>query len=125
MHTGAAVSCMVSLLLLTFRCCRVALGAETSVCCGCQGDNKGFLVCKKKMATSAELLCRYTPPAFRQVARLRGAVFHALDWVPEACWPLSAPHLTRVSSTHSGRWLCAQFAEAVVNLKFDEEPKYT
>ena len=48
-----------------------------------QGDNKGFLVCKKKMATSAELLARYTPPAFRQ------------------------------------------FAEAVVNLKFDEEPKYT
>ena len=23
-----------------------------------QGDNKGFLVCKKKMATSADLLCR-------------------------------------------------------------------
>ncbi|KAK9838564.1 hypothetical protein WJX81_007620 [Elliptochloris bilobata] len=50
---------------------------------GYQGDNKGFLVCKKKMATSAELLCRYTPPAFKQ------------------------------------------FTEAVVNLKFDEEPKYT
>lgn len=33
---------------------------------GAQGDNKGFLVCKKKMATSAELLCRYTPPAFKQ-----------------------------------------------------------
>ena len=32
-----------------------------------QGDNKGFLVCKKKMATSAEQLCRYTPAAFRQV----------------------------------------------------------
>ena len=32
-----------------------------------QGDNKGYLVCKKKMATSAEMLCRYTPPAFRQV----------------------------------------------------------
>lgn len=48
---------------------------------GYQGDNKGFLVCKKKMATSPELLCRYTPPPFRQ------------------------------------------FTEAVVNLKFDEEPK--
>jgi hypothetical protein len=32
---------------------------------GYQGDNKGYLVCKKKMATSAEMLCRYTPPAFR------------------------------------------------------------
>lgn len=50
---------------------------------GSQGDNKGFLVCKKKMATSADLLCRYTPPAFRQ------------------------------------------FTEAVVNLKFDEEPRYS
>lgn len=49
---------------------------------GYQGDNKGFLVCKKKMATSAELLCRYTPQAFRL------------------------------------------FTEAVINLKFDEEPKY-
>jgi serine/threonine protein kinase len=49
---------------------------------GYQGDNKGFLVCKKKMATSAEALCRYTPQAFRQ------------------------------------------YMEAVVNLKFDEEPKY-
>eukprot|EP00197_Chlamydomonas_leiostraca_P009732 CAMPEP_0202867016 /NCGR_PEP_ID=MMETSP1391-20130828/8482_1 /ASSEMBLY_ACC=CAM_ASM_000867 /TAXON_ID=1034604 /ORGANISM="Chlamydomonas leiostraca, Strain SAG 11-49" /LENGTH=691 /DNA_ID=CAMNT_0049547011 /DNA_START=185 /DNA_END=2258 /DNA_ORIENTATION=+ len=49
---------------------------------GYQGDNKGYLVCKKKMATSAEMLCRYTPPAFRQ------------------------------------------FTESVVNLKFDEEPKY-
>ena len=38
-------------------------------------------MCKKKMATSAEMLCRYTPPAFRQ------------------------------------------FTEAVVNQKFDEEPK--
>ncbi len=35
---------------------------------GYQGDNKGYLVCKKKMATSAELLCRYTPPAFRQAS---------------------------------------------------------
>jgi len=49
---------------------------------GYQGDNKGYLVCKKKMATSGEMLCRYTPPAFRQ------------------------------------------FTESVVNLKFDEEPKY-
>ena len=32
---------------------------------GYQGDNKGFLVCKKKMATSAEVLCRYVPAAFK------------------------------------------------------------
>lgn len=49
---------------------------------GYQGDNKGFLVCKKKMATSPEILCRYTPAPFRT------------------------------------------FTEAVINLKFDEEPKY-
>lgn len=47
-----------------------------------QGENKGFLVCKKKMATCAESLTRYTAAAFRQ------------------------------------------FAEAVVNLRFDEDPKY-
>lgn len=51
--------------------------------CFCaQSDNKGYLVSKKKMSTSAEMLCRYAPSAFRL------------------------------------------FAEAVVNLKFDEEPKY-
>eukprot|EP00201_Polytomella_parva_P019379 CAMPEP_0175048876 /NCGR_PEP_ID=MMETSP0052_2-20121109/6434_1 /TAXON_ID=51329 ORGANISM="Polytomella parva, Strain SAG 63-3" /NCGR_SAMPLE_ID=MMETSP0052_2 /ASSEMBLY_ACC=CAM_ASM_000194 /LENGTH=658 /DNA_ID=CAMNT_0016312991 /DNA_START=113 /DNA_END=2090 /DNA_ORIENTATION=+ len=33
---------------------------------GYQGDNKGYLVCKKKMATSAEFLCRYTPSPFCQ-----------------------------------------------------------
>eukprot|EP00899_Mesostigma_viride_P018997 jgi/Mesvir1/27099/Mv20782-RA.2 len=49
---------------------------------GYQGDNKGFLVCKKKMATSPEMLCRFCPPPFRL------------------------------------------FQEAVVNMKFDEEPKY-
>lgn len=49
---------------------------------GYQGDNKGFLVCKKKMATSAEVLCRFVPHAFKT------------------------------------------FMEAVINLKFDEEPKY-
>lgn len=49
---------------------------------GYQGDNKGFLVCKKKMATSAEVLCRFVPHAFKN------------------------------------------FMDAVINLKFDEEPKY-
>ncbi|MED6198897.1 Casein kinase 1-like protein hd16 [Stylosanthes scabra] len=49
---------------------------------GFQGENKGFLVCKKKMATSPETLCCFCPQPFRQ------------------------------------------FAEYVVNLKFDEEPNY-
>ena len=49
---------------------------------GYQGDNKGFLVCKKKMATSPEVLCRYSPPPYRRIT------------------------------------------EAVINLKFDDEPKY-
>ncbi|KAL4297030.1 hypothetical protein GQ457_12G023360 [Hibiscus cannabinus] len=30
------------------------------------GENKGFLVCKKKMATSPEMLCYLCPPPFRQ-----------------------------------------------------------
>ncbi|KAK9149332.1 hypothetical protein Scep_008089 [Stephania cephalantha] len=33
---------------------------------GYQGDNKGFLVCKKKMATSPETLCSFCPLPFRQ-----------------------------------------------------------
>ncbi|KAL5720561.1 Casein kinase 1-like protein hd16 [Ranunculus cassubicifolius] len=32
---------------------------------GYQGDNKSFLVCKKKMATSADLLCCFCPPPFK------------------------------------------------------------
>ncbi|XP_065848988.1 casein kinase 1-like protein HD16 isoform X1 [Euphorbia lathyris] len=31
-----------------------------------QGENKGFLVCKKKMATSAEMLCFLCPSPFQQ-----------------------------------------------------------
>lgn len=31
-----------------------------------QGENKGFLVCKKKMATSPETLCCFCPQPFRQ-----------------------------------------------------------
>ncbi|OAY76608.1 Casein kinase I isoform delta-like [Ananas comosus] len=33
---------------------------------GYQGENKGFLVCKKKMATSPESLCSFCPQPFRQ-----------------------------------------------------------
>ncbi|CAK9237452.1 unnamed protein product [Sphagnum troendelagicum] len=33
---------------------------------GYQGDNKGFLVCKKKMATSPEMLCCFCPMPFKQ-----------------------------------------------------------
>eukprot|EP01018_Ginkgo_biloba_P039928 Gb_06673 [translate_table: standard] len=49
---------------------------------GYQGDNKGFLVCKKKMATSPEMMCCFCPAPFKE------------------------------------------FLEAVVNMKFDEEPSY-
>ena len=30
-----------------------------------QGDNKSFLVSKKKMSTSAELMCCFCPPPFK------------------------------------------------------------
>ncbi|CAE6107740.1 unnamed protein product [Arabidopsis arenosa] len=32
---------------------------------GYQGDNKSFLVCKKKMSTSPELMCCFCPPPFK------------------------------------------------------------
>jgi len=31
-----------------------------------QGENKGFLVCKKKMATSPESLCCFCPQPFKE-----------------------------------------------------------
>ena len=49
---------------------------------GVQGEDKGFQVCRKKMATSAEVLCNYNPPEF------------------------------------------CKFTEAVLEMKFDEDPKY-
>lgn len=50
---------------------------------GYQGDNKSFLVCKKKMATSPESLCCFCPAPLRE------------------------------------------FFDIVINMKFDEEPKYS
>ena len=47
-----------------------------------QGENKGFLVSRKKMATSAEKLCAGQAPPFRR------------------------------------------FCEAVMSMRFEEEPKY-
>lgn len=49
---------------------------------GTQGEDKGFQVCRKKMATSAEVLCKYNAPEF------------------------------------------CKFTEAVLEMKFDEDPKY-
>ncbi|CAH9102404.1 unnamed protein product [Cuscuta europaea] len=49
---------------------------------GCQGENKNFLVCKKKMTISPELMRCFCPAPFQQ------------------------------------------FFEAVINMKFDEEPDY-
>ncbi|DBB13465.1 hypothetical protein WJX82_005200 [Trebouxia sp. C0006] len=49
---------------------------------GFQGEDKGFQVCRKKMATSAEVLCKYNAPEF------------------------------------------CKFTEAVLEMKFDEDPKY-
>ena len=53
---------------------------------GYQGDNKGFLVCRKKMATSAELLCRYTPSAFRQVQSLLRPASPLCSVQPPVCF---------------------------------------
>lgn len=54
---------------------------------GYQGDNKGFLVCKKKMATSPELLCRYTPPPFRQFTEaVVNLKFDEVRWAGVVWW---------------------------------------
>lgn len=50
-------------------CILVSYNADDLYYCFClklQGDNKSFLVCKKKMATSPELMCCFCPPPFKQ-----------------------------------------------------------
>ncbi|KAF9603190.1 hypothetical protein IFM89_034523 [Coptis chinensis] len=37
---------------------------------GYQGDNKSFLVCKKKMATAPDMLCCFYPPPFKQFLQI-------------------------------------------------------
>ncbi|OMO69543.1 hypothetical protein CCACVL1_19436 [Corchorus capsularis] len=34
------------------------------------GDNKSFLVCRKKMATSPEMPCRFCPPPRKQILEI-------------------------------------------------------
>lgn len=64
---------------------------------GFQGDNKGYLVAKKKMATSAETLCRRAAHAARPVPcvpshRRRAPALSSARAGAEACraWPVCA-----------------------------------
>ena len=65
-----------------WRCCNVCMKVLLTLFVGTQGEDKGFQVCRKKMATSAEVLCKYNAPEF------------------------------------------CKFTEAVLEMKFDEDPKY-
>ena len=69
-----------------------------------QGDNKGFLVCKKKMSSSGEQLTRYISLRFSF-----GTVAKAMT--------------SFVTSRYLGQPF-KQFTEFVLNMRFDEEPKY-
>ena len=64
-----------------------------------QGDNKSFLVCKKKMATSPELLCCFCPPPFKNFLEIvtnmkfdeepnYSKLISLFDSVIEPCTPL-------------------------------------
>lgn len=65
-----------------WHCIHVCMKVVLTPFVGTQGEDKGFQVCRKKMATSAEVLCKYNAPEF------------------------------------------CKFTEAVLEMKFDEDPKY-
>jgi len=66
---------------------------------GFQGDNKGYLVCKKKMSMSGEVLCRFLPPAFKNFAdAVIGLKFKETpNYDKYISWflPLCGPHPSR------------------------------
>lgn len=64
-----------------------------------QGDNKSFLVCKKKMGTSPELMCCFCPAPFKQFLEAvtvmkfdeepnYGKLISLFDCLIEPCAPL-------------------------------------
>ncbi|CAI5975790.1 unnamed protein product [Closterium sp. NIES-65] len=75
---------------------------------GAEGDNKGFLVCKKKMSTSPEMLCCFCPPPFKLF--LEYVVSLKFDERPDyakcaAMFDPSSPQPSTTASQHRGSTL--------------------
>ncbi|KAJ9695657.1 hypothetical protein PVL29_010906 [Vitis rotundifolia] len=94
---------------------------------GYQGDNKSFLVCKKKMATSPELMCCFCPAPFKQF--LEAVTNMKFDEEPN--YPklislfenLIEPVQTRPIRIDGALKVGQKRGRLLINLEEDEQPK--
>lgn len=95
---------------------------------GYQGDNKSFLVCKKKMATPPELLCCFCPPPFKQFLEIvtnmkfdeepnYSKLISLFDSLIEPCTSLRPIKIDGALKVGQKR------GRLLVNLEEDEQPK--
>ncbi|PKA45820.1 Casein kinase I isoform delta-like [Apostasia shenzhenica] len=95
---------------------------------GYQGDNKSFLVCKKKMATSPELLSCFCPPPYKQflesVTNMKfdeepnyPKLISLFEGLIEPCVPMRPIRIDGVLKVGQKR------GRLLVNLEEDEQPK--
>lgn len=95
---------------------------------GYQGDNKSFLVCKKKMATSPELMCCFVPAPFKQfleaVTNMRfdeepnyAKLISLFESLIEPCTPLRPIRIDGALKVGQKR------GRMLINLEEDEQPK--
>ncbi|MBA0699791.1 hypothetical protein Goari_001397 [Gossypium aridum] len=95
---------------------------------GYQGDNKSFLVCKKKMATSPEMMCCFCPAPFKQfleaVTNMKFdeepnyvKLIAFFDSLIEPCTPLRPIRIDGALKVGQKR------GRLVINLEEDEQPK--
>jgi serine/threonine protein kinase len=77
---------------------------------GFQGDNKGYLVAKKKMATSAETLCRHVPGC----AWTAGSAGDGLQGSQQLMWPQQRKSMLALAG--QPRWLEASSVAPCVRL---------
>jgi serine/threonine protein kinase len=95
---------------------------------GYQGDNKSFLVCKKKMSTSPEMMCCFCPPAFREfldaVANMKfdeepnyAKLISFFDDLIEPCTTLRPIRIDGALKVGQKR------GRLLINLEEDEQPK--
>lgn len=95
---------------------------------GYQGDNKSFLVCKKKMATSPELLCCFCPAPFKQFLEIvtnmkfdeepnYSKLISLFESLIDPCTPLRPIRIDGALKVGQKR------GRLIVNLEEDEQPK--
>ncbi|MBA0716661.1 hypothetical protein Golax_015473 [Gossypium laxum] len=95
---------------------------------GYQGDNKSFLVCKKKMATSPELMCCFCPAPFKQfleaVSNMKfdeepnyAKLISFFESLIEPCTPLQPIRIDGALKIGQKR------GRILINLEEDEQPK--